>query len=147
MPSAAHIQGLVMSCAAHHVEWIDGRHGSSQRPLPLLDEAPVPDILNRLPYLHEQRPRGSTAMIDAAGARARLHGARPGGWLISPYTGWKWAKWPSGQVGMSAGFHPTESARGTIFSNDVGDRTNLSSFDFRFWRNRRHPQTCADFRE
>ena len=48
------------------VEWIDGRHGSSQRPLPSLDEVPVPDILNRLPYLHEQRPRGSTAMIEAA---------------------------------------------------------------------------------
>ena len=48
------------------VEWIDGRHPSSQRPLPLLDEVPVPDILNRLPYLHERRPRGSTAMIEAA---------------------------------------------------------------------------------
>jgi hypothetical protein len=85
--------------AVHHVEWMDGRHGSSQRPLPSLDEVPVPDILNRLPYLHEQRPRGSKAMIDAAGARARLHEARPGAWLISPFTGWKWAKWPSGDVG------------------------------------------------
>jgi hypothetical protein len=25
--------------------------------------------------------------------------ARPGAWLVSPYTGWKWAKWPSGEVG------------------------------------------------
>jgi hypothetical protein len=52
----------------------------SQRP-PSLDEVPVPDILNRLSYPHEQRPRGSTAMIDAAGARARLHEVRPGAWL------------------------------------------------------------------
>jgi hypothetical protein len=57
------------------------------------------DILNRLPCLHDQRPRGSRAMIDAAGARARLREVRPGAWLISPYTGWKWAKWPSGDVG------------------------------------------------
>jgi tetratricopeptide (TPR) repeat protein len=32
-------------------------------------------------------------------ARARLHEVRPGAWLISPYTGWNWAKWPSGDVG------------------------------------------------
>jgi hypothetical protein len=69
--------------ARHHVEWMDGRHGSSQRPLPSLDEVPIPDILNTLPHLHEQRPRGSKAMIDAAGARARLHkvGAR---WPVPP---------------------------------------------------------------
>jgi hypothetical protein len=84
--------------ARHHVEWMDGRLGSSQQPLPF-DEVPVPDILNRLPYLHEQRPRGSKAMINAAGARARLHEVRPGAWPISPFTGWKWGKWPSGDVG------------------------------------------------
>jgi hypothetical protein len=27
--------------ARHHVEWMDGRHGSSQRLLPSLDEVPV----------------------------------------------------------------------------------------------------------
>jgi len=53
----------------------------SQRPLPAIDDVPVPDILNRLPCLHEQRPRGSRAMIDAADARARLHEVRPGAWL------------------------------------------------------------------
>ena len=37
--------------------------------------------------------------IDAAGARARLRDVRPGAWLISPFSGWKWAKWPSGDVG------------------------------------------------
>jgi hypothetical protein len=85
--------------ARHQVEWMDGRHGSSQWLLPSLDEVPVPEVLNGLPYLHEQRPRGSKAMIDFAGARARLHDVRPGAWLISPYTAWQWAKWPSGDVG------------------------------------------------
>jgi len=78
---------------------MDGRHGPAKRRLPSLDMVPVPDVLNRLPYLHDERPRGSKAMIDAAGACARLRDARPGAWLISPYTGWKWAKWPSGDVG------------------------------------------------
>src|SRR5262245_21505467 len=85
--------------ARHHVAWIDGRHGSAQSPLPSVDVVAVPDILNRLPYLHEDRRRGSKAMLDAAGARERLRDVRPGAWLISPYSGWKWAKWPSGDVG------------------------------------------------
>jgi len=38
-------------------------------------------------------------MIDAAGAQARLKDVRAGAWLISPFTGWKWAKWPTGEVG------------------------------------------------
>jgi hypothetical protein len=38
-------------------------------------------------------------MIDAHGARARLRDVRPDAWLISPYTGEKWAKWPSGDIG------------------------------------------------
>jgi len=81
------------------VAWIDGRHGSAQSSLPPVDVVPVPDILHRLPYLHEDRPRGSKAMLDAAGARSRLRDVRPGAWLISPFSGWKWAKWPSGDVG------------------------------------------------
>jgi hypothetical protein len=81
------------------VAWIDGRPGWAQAPLPSVDVVPVPDVLNRLPYLHEDRPRGSKAMLDAAGARAKLRDVRPGAWLISPYSGWKWAKWPSGDVG------------------------------------------------
>ena len=85
--------------ARPHVAWIDGRHGSAHSPLPPIDVLPVPEILNRLPYLHEDRPRGSKAMLDAAGARARLRDVRPGAWLISSYSGWKWAKWPSGDVG------------------------------------------------
>ena len=78
---------------------MDGRHGSAQSLLPSVDVVPVPDILNRLPYLHEDRPRGSKVMLDVAGAQARLRDVRPGAWLISPYSGWKWAKWPSGDVG------------------------------------------------
>ena len=85
--------------ARHYVEWMDGRHGSAQATLPSVDVVPVPDVLNTLPFLHEDRPRGSKAMLDAAGAQERLRDVRPGAWLISPYTGWKWAKWPSGDVG------------------------------------------------
>jgi hypothetical protein len=63
--------------ARPHVAWIDGRHGSAQTPLPPVDVVPVPDALNRLPYPHEDRPLGSKAMLDAAGARTRLRDARP----------------------------------------------------------------------
>ena len=66
------------------VAWMDGRQGSARSPLPTIDVVPVPDILNRLPYLHENRPRGSKAMLDAAGARAGLRDVRPGAWLVSP---------------------------------------------------------------
>ena len=85
--------------ARHYVEWMDGRHGSAQTMLPSVDVVPVSDVLNTLPFLHEDRPRGSKAMLDAAGAQERLRDVRPGAWLISPYSGWKWAKWPSGDVG------------------------------------------------
>jgi len=89
----------VLEFAGNDVEWMDGRHGPSRLRLPSLTDVPIPDVLHRLPCLHDQRPRGSKAMIDAASARARLRGACPGAWLISPYTGWKWAKWPSRDVG------------------------------------------------
>jgi hypothetical protein len=89
----------VPAFARPDVAWIDGRPGWAQAPLPSVDVVPVPDILNRLPYPREGRPLGSKAMLDAAGARAKLQDARPGAWLISPYSGWKWAKWPSGDVG------------------------------------------------
>jgi hypothetical protein len=83
----------------HKVAWFEGRHGSALTPLPTIDSVPVPGILNKLPRLHEKRPRGSKAMLDASGAEARLRNVRPGAWLISPLTGWKWAKWPNGEVG------------------------------------------------
>jgi len=84
--------------ARRDVAWIDGRYEKSAL-LPPVDAVPVPDILYELPPLHEDRPRGSKSMLDAAGARARLRHERPGAWLISPFSGWKWAKWPNGEVG------------------------------------------------
>jgi hypothetical protein len=85
--------------ARPYVAWMDGRHGSAKSPLPSSELVPVPDILDRLPYLHDRRPRCSKAMLDAAGARVRLRDVRPGAWTIIPYTCWKWAKWSSGDVG------------------------------------------------
>jgi hypothetical protein len=83
------------------VEWIDGVHGpaASQVVLPSLSSVPVPQQLLDLPRLHPDRPRGSRAMIDAHAAKSRLRGCRPGAWLVSPRTGWRWAVWPGGEVG------------------------------------------------
>ena len=83
----------------HHAEWIDGRHGPAASKLPGLEAVPVPAALVALSSLHPDRPRGSKAMLDASGAKARLAEARAGAWLISTFTGWKWAKWPCGEVG------------------------------------------------
>jgi hypothetical protein len=80
-------------------EWMDGRHGPAREPLPSIDQVPIPAVLFTLPCLHEDRPRGSTAMIDAQGAKLRLSNCRPGAWVKSPITGWRWAKWPTGEVG------------------------------------------------
>ena len=85
--------------ALHHVEFMDGAHGGFDGDLPSLEEFPVPETLLVLPRLHEDRPRGTKPMIDVAGAKARLGGCRPGAWMISPFTGWKWAKWPNGDIG------------------------------------------------
>jgi hypothetical protein len=83
----------------HDAEWIDGRHGPADTELPDYEAVPVPAALLEQPRLHPDRPRGSKAMLDASGARARLAEARAGAWLLSTYTGWKWAKWPGGDVG------------------------------------------------
>lgn len=85
--------------AVAHVEWLDGRHGSAEDGLPSVDQFPIPDVLFALPVLHPRRPTGSKAMGDVHGARQRLANCRPGAWLISPYSGWRWAKWPNGEVG------------------------------------------------
>ena len=55
-------------------EWMDGRHGPAREPLPSIDQVPIPAVLFTLPCLHEDRPRGSTAMIDTQGAKLRLSG-------------------------------------------------------------------------
>jgi hypothetical protein len=105
--------------ARRDVAWMDGRHGSAQQPLPSVDVEPVPDILYRLPELHEDRPRGSKAMLDAAGARARLRDVRPGAWLISPFSGQKWAKWPSGEVGWLPADVELPAALQVVARNDI----------------------------
>ena len=84
---------------AQDVEYIDGSHGSFTRALPSLEEVPVPQTLLDLPSLHPDRPRGSKAMLDHGGSKARLANCRPGAWMISPLTGWWWAKWPDGSAG------------------------------------------------
>ena len=105
--------------ARHHVEWMDGRHGSAQTMLPPVDVVPVPDVLNTLPRLHKDRPRGSKATLDAAGALERLRDVRPGAWLISPYSGWKWAKWPSGDVGWLPASVELPAALQVAARNDI----------------------------
>ena len=81
------------------LEWIEGVHGSAAKSQSTELEMSTPGVLHTLPELHPGRPRGSTAMIDANGATHRLRGCRPGSWLVSPKTAWKWAVWPSGHVG------------------------------------------------
>jgi hypothetical protein len=56
--------------ARYKAAWIDGRHGPTRARLPTIEIEPVPDILHRLPSLHDDRPRGSKAMFDAGGANA-----------------------------------------------------------------------------
>lgn len=89
----------VPAWAVPHVEYLDGLSQFQHTDLPDMEAVPVPEILSSLPPLHPDRPRGSKAMLDAGGARKLLANARPGAWTVSPYTGWKWAKWPSGDVG------------------------------------------------
>ena len=83
----------------HEVEWMDGIQGSASNILPSEAEIPVPAKIKKLTERAvSDRPRGATAMIDAAGAKHRLENCRAGAWLISPRTGWKWAKWGGGQI-------------------------------------------------
>ena len=91
--------GDVPEFARHDVEWMEGVHGSAKEDLPSQTDVPTPDVLNSLPWLHPDRPRGSKAMIDVHGANYRLQNCRPGAWLTSSFTGWKWAVWPGGQIG------------------------------------------------
>jgi hypothetical protein len=78
------------------VEFMEGRHGPSTKPLPSLDEVPIPAILFELQFPHEERARGTKAMIDAHGAQARLNGCRPGAWMIAPYGGNRFVVTPDG---------------------------------------------------
>src|ERR1019366_10519831 len=74
----------VPDCVLAKVEWMDGRHGAAKEPLPSIDQVPIPAVLFTLPCLHEDRPRGSKATIDAQGAKLRLSNCRPGAWGVEP---------------------------------------------------------------
>ena len=91
--------GDVPEFVRHEVEWMDGIHGSATNKLPSIEEVPIPAPIKKLTkQVVSEHPRGATMMIDAAGANHRLRGCRPGAWLISPRTGYKWAKWGGGQI-------------------------------------------------
>ena len=97
--SAGRRLGDVPDFARSDVEWMEGVHGSAKDGLPPETDVPTPKRLNSIPELHPDRPRGSKAMIDVHGANFRLKNCRPGAWLVSTFTGWKWAVWPSGHIG------------------------------------------------
>lgn len=81
------------------LDWLNGNHGPARKRLPSLQEMPVPTSLSPQTRLHPDRPTGSKPMLDVSAAKKRLAIARPGAWLVSVFTGWKWAKWPDGDVG------------------------------------------------
>ena len=91
--------GDVPEFVRHEVEWMEGVHGSPKDGLPSDAEVPVPEVIKKFTMRAvSRRPRGATAMIDAAGANHRLKNCRAGAWLVSPRTGHKWAKWGGGQI-------------------------------------------------
>ena len=96
LTSAGVSLSVVQDIAIYMTEWIDGRHGPSMQALPSTVQTPVPAVLYALPCLHEG---GQKAAYDHYGAKCRLANCRPGAWLSSPLTGWRWAKWPTGEVG------------------------------------------------
>ncbi len=85
--------------ARPYVEWLDGRPGPARERLPSLEQMPIPEKLLITPHLHPDRPRGSKPMADFHGAKQRLVNCRPGAWLVSPFSSWRWAKWPNGEIG------------------------------------------------
>ena len=97
--SAGRRLGDVPDFARHDVEWMDGVHGAASNVLPSVEDFPIPDVLYSTNIDHSAHPRGPKAMIDIHAANFRLKDCRPGAWLVSPYTGWKWTVWPSGRIG------------------------------------------------
>jgi hypothetical protein len=59
-----------------YMEWIDNRPGPATQALPPIGEVAVPTIFDSLPRLHDDRPRGSKAMLDVHGAKSRLENCR-----------------------------------------------------------------------
>ncbi len=105
--------------ARHDVEWMEGVHGAATDSLPSETDVPCPEEICGLPEFHPDRPRGSKAMIDVHGAKFRLKDLRAGAWLISPFTGWKWAVWPSGHIGWVPKVVRLPGALQVINRNDI----------------------------
>ena len=80
------------------LEWIEGVHRSAAETQQNVPEEPFPEPVY-VKVKPSDHPRGASAMIDYHGASQRLKGCRPGSWLISPRTGWKWIVWSHGSVG------------------------------------------------
>jgi len=78
------------------LEWLEGVHGSAADIQPNARE-PLPEPIF-VKVEQSECPRGATAMVDLHGAKQRLKGCRPGSWLISPRTGWKWIVGSNGNV-------------------------------------------------
>jgi hypothetical protein len=88
---------------------------------PSVDQTPIPPVLFALSHLQDNRPGGSKAMADVHRCRATTCKCRPGAWLLSSYTGWRWAKQPMEKL---VGFWPIRLCqthlacdRAMIFSN------------------------------
>jgi len=86
-----------------NVVWLDERRGSVNEPMPPVDRGPSSAVLITFPFalprLHEGHPMGPKAMGDSNRAKRQLRRCKSGAWLLSPYTGWCWAKWHTGDVG------------------------------------------------
>ena len=79
------------------LEWIGGAHGSvASTQVDAGKPLPEPVYVKVKPSEH---PRGASVMVDYHGASQRLKGCRPGSWLLSPRTGWKWIVWSNGSIG------------------------------------------------
>ena len=79
------------------IDWINGL-GEFIGQLPELHKIPVPEILYELEFPHPDRPRGSSAMLHASGARHHLGNLRAGAWTIAPNSGWHYVKTSHGTV-------------------------------------------------
>jgi hypothetical protein len=99
LTSTGMLWSTILEVVRERVGWMDGRRVSAKHILPSMESVPVPEALECLPPLHPDRPRGSKAMGNAAEAKRRLAALRPGAWLVSSDSGWKWAKWPDGDIG------------------------------------------------
>jgi hypothetical protein len=59
----------------------------------------LPIFLFTLPSMNKDGPCSPRTMGDSNIASRKLQNYGPGAWLLSPMTGFLWAKWPNGDVG------------------------------------------------